>query len=160
MNVCPVYERTGGHAYGSVYPGPIGAILTPLMTGVDESENGSLPYASSLCGSCYDACPVKINIPEMLTRLRNEDQEVNHAGRVPSSQLDVALDGAKWLMSDGRRMGMAERALPLAHRFSPAAGMTSLPGLAGQWTSSRDVPQPPAESFRSWFRRHQKGEDR
>ena len=158
MNVCPVYERTGGHAYGSVYPGPIGAILTPLMTGVDESENGSLPYASSLCGSCYDACPVKINIPEMLTRLRNEDQEVNHGGRIPETQLDAALDGAKWLMSDGRRMGAAERALPLVHKLSPTAGMTALPGLAGKWTSSRDVPQPPAESFRSWFRKHQKGE--
>lgn len=102
---------------------------------------------------------MKINIPEMLTRLRNEDQEVNHGGRVPSSQLDLALDGAKWLMSDGRRMGLAERALPLVHKVSPAAGMTSLPGIAGQWTSSRDVPQPPPESFRSWFRKHRKGED-
>src|SRR5205807_10143039 len=64
LNVCPVYERTGGQAYGSVYPGPIGAILTPQLTGVEH--NKSLPFASSLCGACYDVCPVKINIPEVL----------------------------------------------------------------------------------------------
>ena len=73
MNVCPVYERTGGHAYGSTYPGPIGAILSPLLTGIKSEENSSLPYASSLCGACYDACPVKINIPEILVHLRGED---------------------------------------------------------------------------------------
>ena len=67
LNVCPVYERTGGHAYGSVYPGPIGAVLSPQLTGV--SENASLPYASSLCGACYDACPVAIDIPTMLVHL-------------------------------------------------------------------------------------------
>ena len=61
LNVCPVYERTGGHAYGSVYPGPIGAVLTPQLTGVERSP--SLPYASTLCGACYDVCPVKIDIP-------------------------------------------------------------------------------------------------
>src|SRR4029079_7584139 len=60
MNVCPVYERTGGHAYGSVYPGPIGAVLSPQLTGVED--NASLPYASSLCGACFDACPVRIDI--------------------------------------------------------------------------------------------------
>jgi L-lactate dehydrogenase complex protein LldF len=159
MNVCPVYERAGGHAYGSVYPGPIGAILTPLLTGVDDSENGSLPYASSLCGACFEACPVKIDIPTMLTRLRNEDQEVNHPGRVPRTQLDAALDGAKWMMSDGRRMGLVEKGLPLANRVSPAAGLWGLPGVAGKWTSSRDVPQPPSQSFRSWFKKREKGQD-
>src|SRR5690349_4526766 len=70
LNVCPVYERTGGHAYGSVYPGPIGAVLTPLLTGV--LENPSLPYASTLCGACFDACPVKIDIPSILVHLRNQ----------------------------------------------------------------------------------------
>ena len=68
LNVCPVYERTGGHAYGSTYPGPIGAILTPMLSGLDDA--GSLPYASSLCGACYEVCPVKINIPEVLVHLR------------------------------------------------------------------------------------------
>jgi L-lactate dehydrogenase complex protein LldF len=67
MNVCPVYERTGGHAYGSVYPGPIGAVLSPQLTGVED--NASLPYASTLCGACFDACPVRIDIPSLLVRL-------------------------------------------------------------------------------------------
>ena len=68
LNVCPVYERTGGHAYGSVYPGPIGAVLSPQLTGV--ADNARLPYASSLCGACYDVCPVAIDIPTMLVHLR------------------------------------------------------------------------------------------
>ncbi len=75
LNVCPVYERTGGHAYGSVYPGPIGAILAPQLS---PGEHESLPFASSLCGACYEACPVKINIPEVLIHLR---QRVAARGR-------------------------------------------------------------------------------
>jgi L-lactate dehydrogenase complex protein LldF len=70
LNICPVYGRTGGHAYGSTYPGPIGAILTPMLAGLDAA--GSLPYASSLCGACYEVCPVKINIPEVLVHLRHK----------------------------------------------------------------------------------------
>ncbi|RAV33027.1 lactate utilization protein B [Corynebacterium heidelbergense] len=161
MNVCPVYERTGGHAYGSIYPGPIGAILTPLLTGVEAAENGSLPYASSLCGSCYDACPVKINIPEMLVRLRAQDVERNHpgGGRVPTSQLDVALAGASWMMSAGKRMDLVERGLPLANKVLPAAGIFALPGVGGKWTSSRDIPLPPKQSFRRWWKQNRKGDE-
>ena len=70
LNVCPVYSRTGGHAYGSVYPGPIGAILTPQLLGIENAP--SLPYASSLCGACYEVCPVKIDIPRVLLHLRNK----------------------------------------------------------------------------------------
>ena len=75
MNACPVYRQTGGHAYGSVYPGPIGAILTPQLMQMHHAQ--SLPYASSLCGACYEVCPVKINIPEVLIELRAQvtDQE-------------------------------------------------------------------------------------
>ena len=76
LNVCPVYSRTGGHAYGSVYPGPIGAILTPQLLGVENAK--SLPYASTLCGACFEVCPVKIDIPSVLLHLRRE--VVNHAG--------------------------------------------------------------------------------
>lgn len=152
MNVCPVYQRSGGHAYGSVYPGPIGAILTPLLTGVDDAENGSLPYASSLCGACFDACPVNIDIPTMLTRLRAQDDEVNHPEAIPRTQLDAALKGAKWMMSDGRRMNLIGRALPLVNKAAPGAGFFDLPGIAGKWTDSRDVPQPPKSSFRSWWK--------
>ncbi|WP_420732755.1 lactate utilization protein B [Brevibacterium luteolum] len=78
LNVCPVFERAGGHAYGSVYPGPIGAILSPQMTGIEAAANNSLPYASSLCGACYEVCPVKINIPDVLIHLRGADVEARH----------------------------------------------------------------------------------
>ena len=79
MNVCPVYERTGGHAYGSVYPGPIGAVLTPQLTGI--KDNPTLPYASSLCGACFDVCPVRIDIPSLLVRLRSQKVEEARAHR-------------------------------------------------------------------------------
>ena len=98
LNVCPVYERTGGHAYGSVYPGPIGAVLSPQLTGIED--NASLPYASSLCGACYDVCPVKINIPELLVHLRARHvEEAGRAHRVPSAEA-VAMAAASWVMAD------------------------------------------------------------
>ncbi len=112
LNVCPVYERTGGHAYGSVYPGPIGAVLTPLLTGSmqpgHDREAGShdpstLPFASSLCGACYDACPVKIDIPSMLVHLRarHVDGERDRR-RLPTAEA-AAMTAAAWAMA--RRHG-------------------------------------------------------
>jgi L-lactate dehydrogenase complex protein LldF len=82
LNVCPVYERTGGHAYHSVYPGPIGAILTPQLRGLEDQSAASLPYASTLCGACYEVCPVKINIPEVLVHLRGKvvEHQKEHGG--------------------------------------------------------------------------------
>ena len=158
MNVCPVYERTGGHAYGSTYPGPIGAILSPLLTGVEEQGNGSLPYASSLCGACYDVCPVKINIPEILVHLRGEDVKANHSP--VSSQLDAALTGASWMMGDGKRMAAAEKGLPLAHKVTGGEQINTLPGIAGAWTSSRDIPALPEKSFRQlWAEEEADGQD-
>ena len=93
LNVCPVYERAGGHAYGSVYPGPIGAILNPLMKGVGvDEQTDSLPYASSLCGACYEVCPVKIDIPSVLVDLRAQVVDA-HRGGVPQPEA-VAMKGA------------------------------------------------------------------
>lgn len=175
MNVCPVYERTGGHAYGSTYPGPIGAILSPLLTGVEAEENSSLPYASSLCGACFDACPVKINIPEILVHLRGEDVDAKHgraagpggadrAGAKSSgrrrglpTQMDVALGAASWALSSGDRLGLLEKGLPVARALAGRDGKISrLPGLGAGWTQSRDIPAPPSESFRSWWKKRQK----
>src|SRR5580765_2767070 len=132
LNVCPVYERVGGHAYGSVYPGPIGAILNPLMRGVgDDAQVDSLPYASTLCGACYEVCPVKIDIPAVLVDLRAQVVDA-HRGGVPSAQT-VAMKGAATVFASGRRLGFAERFARLGTR---AAG--KLP-VGNAWTGARDL---------------------
>ena len=156
MNVCPVYERTGGHAYGSTYPGPIGAILSPLLTGITAEENNSLPYASSLCGACYDACPVKINIPDILVHLRGEDVDSkrgkNRRKKALPSQMDLGMKAASWALSSGKNLGLVEKALPLGRiAAGPDKKITKLPGIAAGWTQSRDIPAPPSQSFRQWW---------
>jgi L-lactate dehydrogenase complex protein LldF len=160
LNVCPVYERTGGHAYGSVYPGPIGAILNPLLRGVGTSEQvDSLPYASSLCGACFEACPVRIDIPSVLVDLRAKVVDAHRPSAGPEA---AAMKAAAWSFGSGRRMGRLER---LSGAFGSVAGRfggRSFPGgrtalgrlpFAGTWTRARDLPAPPAESFRNWWRR-------
>ena len=165
LNVCPVYERAGGHAYGSTYPGPIGAILSPLLTGIAEGDNNSLPYASSLCGACYEVCPVKINIPDILVHLRSVDHEARHGrgpdGAVPptsssAKQLDAGLDAAKLVMSDGRRFGFALRFVPLMRVLGRGGVIRKLPFIAGKWTSVRDIEAPTEPSFRQWWRRNRR----
>ncbi|GAA0374512.1 LutB/LldF family L-lactate oxidation iron-sulfur protein [Micromonospora gifhornensis] len=139
LNVCPVYERTGGHAYGSVYPGPIGAVLSPQLTGV--ADNASLPYASSLCGACYDACPVKINIPELLVQLRDQ---------APHPRAEAAaMAAAAYTMDHPRLYEAAQRAVRLS-RLAGRRGCALPPPLDG-WTASRDLPDPPAQTFRQWW---------
>ncbi|MDH6198586.1 L-lactate dehydrogenase complex protein LldF [Mycobacterium frederiksbergense] len=161
LNVCPVYERTGGHAYGSVYPGPIGAILSPQLTGTTGhgDPNASLPYASSLCGACFEACPVRIDIPSILVHLRAKqvDQERGGRGGLPSGQ-DLAMKAAGWAMAGAGRFSLAEKALGAGrliagrdHRIS------NLPWPASRWTASRDLPEPPAETFRQWWNRTHDG---
>ncbi len=163
LNVCPVYERTGGHAYGSVYPGPIGAILNPLMKGVGvDEQTDSLPYASSLCGACFEVCPVRIDIPEVLVHLRSQVVDGHRDDRVPKPEA-VAMRSAAWAFSDARRLGWAERAAGVAGRVLDRFGRTTLPGgrrAAGRipgpgaaWTGARDLPAPPRESFRAWWKR-------
>ncbi|MHA6629855.1 lactate utilization protein B [Pseudonocardia sichuanensis] len=163
LNVCPVYERTGGHAYGSVYPGPIGAILTPLLRGVgNDAQTDSLPYASSLCGACFEVCPVRIDIPEVLVHLRAQVVDAHkRASRVPSVQ-DMAMKAASWAFSTPSRTAAAERAAGLGGRLAAKLGRTApggrsvlgaVPGPAGAWSDSRDVPVPARESFRQWWAR-------
>jgi L-lactate dehydrogenase complex protein LldF len=149
LNVCPVYERAGGHAYGSVYPGPIGAILSPQLT---PGQNDSLPYASTLCGACYDACPVKINIPEVLIHLR---QKTKH----PAGE-KAAMNMLSWVMRNPRRYSAALRAArfgagPLAatlkRRPDGTKVLRRLPWPASAWTKSRNAPLPAPETFREWW---------
>jgi L-lactate dehydrogenase complex protein LldF len=150
LNVCPVYERTGGHAYGSTYPGPIGAILTPMLSGLDDA--GSLPYASSLCGACYEVCPVKINIPEVLVHLRQA--EVEHSAERHGLRAERATMRAMARVFASRRLyEAAQRSGRLTQWPMVRNGrIQRLPGTLGGWTSARDLRPIPAQSFREWWR--------
>jgi len=155
LNVCPVYERVGGHAYGSVYPGPIGAVLTPQLTGTagHGDPNAALPYASTLCGACYDVCPVKIDIPSLLVELRARQVDADR-GRLRLDPWAVAMRTASWAMSDGARYAAVERTAALGRILGRRRGViSSLPSIGALWTRSRDLPRPPAETFRAWWAR-------
>ncbi|GAA3425599.1 LutB/LldF family L-lactate oxidation iron-sulfur protein [Streptosporangium nondiastaticum] len=141
LNVCPVYERAGGHAYGSVYPGPIGAILTPQLRGMASELDASLPYASSLCGACFDVCPVAIDIPEVLVHLRGK-------ARHPRAER-LGMRAAGWVFDRPARLAGAQRLAGRLRRFVPGR----LPGPLAAWTDTRDLPDIPAESFRDWWNR-------
>jgi len=142
LNACPVYRRIGGHAYGGVYSGPIGSILTPLYDSVQE--NPHLPHASSLCGACQAACPVKINIPHMLIGLR----ELQH--RHEHGKLETLAYGMWSLIL--RRPWLYRLALRLARLvigpFADDGWLHRLPGPGAGWTQARDFPAPAARSFR------------
>ena len=155
LNVCPVYERTGGHAYGSVYPGPIGAVLSPQLTGVED--NASLPYASSLCGACYDACPVKIDIPSLLVHLRARHvEETARAHRLPSPEA-IAMAAASWVMASPARWAAAQGASRLGRVLGRGGRIRRLPPPLSAWTAARDAPTPPAQTFRQWWREREHG---
>jgi L-lactate dehydrogenase complex protein LldF len=146
LNVCPVYERTGGHAYGSPYPGPIGAIISPQLRGLGSPVDASLPFASTLCGACYEVCPVAINIPEALVHLR---AKIRH----PLSERAVFHLAGKVLGSP-RGLAAAQRAASGSRRIVGRSGrIRRLPGPLHGWTDTRDAPAPPPESFRAWWSR-------
>jgi L-lactate dehydrogenase complex protein LldF len=140
LNVCPVYSRVGGQAYESVYPGPIGAVLSPQLFGLDVHP--TLPWASSLCGACYDACPVKIEIPSLLVHLR---------GRVVREQKSkwsaeaLAMKAVAGVFSSQERY---ERAQKLARLGRGPIAKAALPG----WSAMRELPDPPKQTFREWWR--------
>ena len=152
LNVCPVYERVGGHAYGSVYPGPIGAVLTPQLDGVaTDAVNASLPFASTLCGACYEVCPVKIDIPRLLVHLRA--RSVERAKQKGPSLESAAMAAAGAVLSSEKRLAAAERLAGwLSRPFATKGAIGPLPGPLRRWTVSRDAPLPPRESFRDWWK--------
>ncbi|MGD0096288.1 MAG: lactate utilization protein B [Terracidiphilus sp.] len=152
LNTCPVYRQTGGHAYGSVYPGPIGAILTPQLMQMRRAQ--SLPYASSLCGACYDVCPVKIEIPKVLLELRS--QVVNQERRSIAQFGDfmfIGMKAANMIFGGARRFRAAQWLGRLALRpFTRKDGwIHNLPSLGSKWTQTRDLRGLPDQSFRQWW---------
>ncbi|QRY83378.1 iron-sulfur cluster-binding protein [Tsukamurella tyrosinosolvens] len=156
LNVCPVYERVGGHSYGSVYPGPIGAILTPQLRGTASDVDASLPYASTLCGACFDACPVKIPIPDLLVHLRTRVVDEARGG-VPKPEA-AAMKGAAWMFGSASRLSAAQRAATLGGRiFRNRETFGRLPGPMRGWSAERDTPVPPTETFRQWWAREHDG---
>jgi L-lactate dehydrogenase complex protein LldF len=146
LNACPVYRQTGGHAYGSIYSGPIGAILTPQLQSMEHSR--SLPYASSLCGACYDVCPVKINIPEILIHLRRQVVERGHA---PIGER-AAMKLAGRVLADADQLGAAQKLGRVAQwLFTRHGQLGHLPPPLSAWTATRDLQAMPAQSFREWW---------
>lgn len=156
LNVCPVYERTGGHAYNSVYPGPIGAILTPQLKGLEDEGAASLPYASTLCGACYEVCPVKINIPEVLVHLRGEVVEQKKRKGGFKNKLDQEHIGMKAMAGAFRSRSRYESAQKLARQgqklFMKDGIISKLPGELSGWSAMRDLKTIPKETFREWWR--------
>ncbi|MFR0355494.1 LutB/LldF family L-lactate oxidation iron-sulfur protein [Streptomyces sediminimaris] len=164
LNVCPVYERAGGHAYGSVYPGPIGAILSPQLRGTQSEIDASLPFASSLCGACYEVCPVAIDIPEVLVHLRErvvEGGQVIRGGNKVTlrparghAAERAAMRAARWAFAHPGALRAGQRLASRTRRLHPR----TLPGPGRAWSGSRDLPAVPPEPFRDWWQRTH-GED-
>ena len=166
LNVCPVYERTGGRAYGSPYPGPIGAILTPQLRGIArhpvDAQTASLPFASSLCGACGEVCPVRIDIPELLIHLRTE--VVRQRGwRARTFSEEAAMFEVLALAFGGpRRLSLAERLAGLGGRIVGRSGRIGrlrgpIPGTLKAWFETRDLPAPARRSFRAWWASRERG---
>ncbi|MEP0765903.1 MAG: iron-sulfur cluster-binding protein [Fimbriimonadia bacterium] len=148
LNACPVYRRVGGHAYGWVYPGPIGSVISPLLLGLAEAPD--LPMASSLCGACRDACPVKIDLPEMLVRLRAEPPMRRKGGRMMS--LGMKMWRYVMLHPSVYRWGLAATRFLTRPWHGEDGSLRGLPGPASAWLESRDLPAPAPRSFRALYR--------
>lgn len=167
LNACPVYQQIGGHAYGSVYPGPIGAVITPQLIGLGKTAQ--LPYASSLCGACREVCPVKIDIPQLLLHLRAEVVEGTASGTSPqqgpvkrklAEQLAFRLYAFAWSKPTfyewGIRIGrLLQRFAVRDGRITKVSGFMAklVPPLAS-WTNWRDAPPLAPRSFREQWRDH------
>lgn len=150
LNGCPVYQVTGGHAYGWVYPGPIGAVVTPLLTGLENAS--PLPHASTLCGMCKEVCPVDIDIPRMLLDLRADLVEMGQSDAVWNVGMKAWARG----VSSPATFGLGGRMAALAARVWPG----SLPGPLKGWAVYRTPPRFAGKPFRRmWRERHDRRSD-
>ncbi len=146
LNICPVYQTTGGHSYGWVYPGPIGSIVTPLLTGLENAT--PLPFASSLCGACKQACPVDIDLPRMLLDLRRDLVANGHTETI----WDMGLKLWAYGMTSPRRLALGGKAAALATSiYQPK----NIPGPLGGWTKYRGTPSFSKQSFHAWWKERQ-----
>lgn len=153
VNVCPVYRHIGGQSYGSIYSGPIGAVLSPLLGGYDDYKE--LPYASSLCGACTEACPVQIPLHDML--IRHRQIIVEREGKAPFAE-KMLMKGFGLGASSPVLFKMATKyAHGIASPFAKDDKIEKGPGPLKGWTQSRDFPSPSKNTFREWFKNHEKG---
>ena len=152
LNSCPVYRQTGGHAYHTVYAGPIGAILTPQLAG-ERGQPASLPFASSLCGACYDVCPVKIDIPSILVHERAKAVRAERQGLE-----GVTLRRLARIFADRGRYERAQRLARVLQRSVARDGyVRRFPGPLKGWGDSRDLPAVPPQTFREWWESRERG---
>ncbi|AIF67578.1 LutB/LldF family L-lactate oxidation iron-sulfur protein [Terribacillus saccharophilus] len=152
INVCPVYRHIGGHSYNSIYPGPIGAVLTPLLGGYDDFKE--LPYASTLCAACTDACPVKIPLHQLLHRHRQVI--VEREGRAPISEKMAMKAFGIGASSNPLYAAGSKMASSVMKPFTKDETISKGPGPLKAWTEIRDFPAPNKERFRDWFKQHEK----
>jgi L-lactate dehydrogenase complex protein LldF len=152
LNVCPVYQKVGGHAYGTVYSGPIGSILTPAFAGLEKSKD--LPFASTLCGACREICPVRIDIPRILLKLRSEWSEGDSSHRAGASLTErVGIKLWSFAMRSPSLYNFVFRAAAFLQGPMLEDGkLKHLPFAFGGWTQNRDFPALARKSFRSMWR--------
>lgn len=172
LNACPVYGAVGGHAYGAVYPGPIGAVITPQLIGIEKTKQ--LPYASSLCGACREVCPVKIDIPELLLHLRAEitDGEANgKKTEIPirgkfAERFAFGLYAKAWANTGTYKLGIKtarffQKFLANGERIGKVSSlMATLAPPLGKWTQFRDAPTVAPKSFREIWEEELKNEEK
>ncbi|HEU5139951.1 MAG TPA: LutB/LldF family L-lactate oxidation iron-sulfur protein [Bacillales bacterium] len=153
VNVCPVYRHIGGHAYGSIYQGPIGAVLSPILGGYEDHQE--LPFASSLCAACTEACPVKIPLHEQL--IKHRQNIVEGQGKTEASE-KMMMKGFGMGTASPSLFQMAVKSAPaLTKPFSKEGKISKGPGPMKPWTDIRDFPAPAKDNFRKWFEEHRKG---
>ncbi|WP_353855643.1 LutB/LldF family L-lactate oxidation iron-sulfur protein [Bacillus sp. Bos-x628] len=154
INVCPVYRHVGGHSYGSIYPGPIGAVLSPLLGGYDDYQE--LPFASSLCAACTDACPVKIPLHELL--IKHRQVIVEKEGRAPKAEM-MAMKMFGMGASTPQMYHFGTKVAPVVmNRMASNGQISKGKGPLKNWTDIREFPAPSKERFRDWFKKKQMGE--